>query len=184
MPSTSKSQQRLFCMAYAVRKGKIKRSDANEEVLKIADSDMTDQEIKDFMKLKESQFISLQTYITERLNPRHLGSVNKFPIDGTIKDIIKFLESCEFVQIPSVKGFNRTKEAFNSSKSRCFINNPSGDAIWFADTSKGIISYKNNVFSVDDSIDSSRRYYIWTNDGIYNATRETFLKEINKNFGF
>lgn len=76
MPSTSKSQQRLFCMAYAVRKGKIKRSDANEEVLKIADGDMTDQEIKDFMKLKESQFISLQTYITERLNPKHLGSAN------------------------------------------------------------------------------------------------------------
>ena len=77
MPSTSKSQQRLFCMAYAVRKGKIKRSDANEEVLKIADGDMTDQEIKDFMKLKESQFISLQTYITERLNPRHLGDTKK-----------------------------------------------------------------------------------------------------------
>jgi hypothetical protein len=64
-------------MAYAVRKGKIKRSDANEEVLKIADGDMTDQEIKDFMKLKESQFISLQTYINERLNPKHLGDAKK-----------------------------------------------------------------------------------------------------------
>jgi hypothetical protein len=127
---------------------------------------------------------TINNYINERLNPRHLGKVSKFPIDGTIKDIIKFLESCEFVQIPSVKGFNGTKDAFNSNKSRCFINNPSRNAIWFADTSKGIISYKNNIFSVDDSFNGFRSYYIWTNDNIYKATRETFLKEINEKFGF
>lgn len=88
MPSTSKSQQRLFCMAYAVRKGKIKRSDANKEVLQVADSDMTDQEIKDFMKLKENKLIGLQDYILERLNPRNLGqSYKKVPGDLKIEAV-------------------------------------------------------------------------------------------------
>lgn len=66
MPSKSKSQQRLFCMAWAVRKGELSRKDASEEVLKIADSDMTDKEIKDFMVLKES--ISLVDYLNDNLN--------------------------------------------------------------------------------------------------------------------
>lgn len=57
MPSKSKSQQRLFCMAYAVRKGKLERNKVSKEVLDIVDGDMTDQEIKDFMVLKESHLI-------------------------------------------------------------------------------------------------------------------------------
>ena len=65
MPSKSKSQQRLFCMAWAVRKGEISRKDVSAEVLKIADSDMTDKEIKDFMVLKES--MSLVDYLNEQI---------------------------------------------------------------------------------------------------------------------
>lgn len=53
MPSKSKSQQRLFCMAWAVRKGELARSKASKSVLDIADGDMTDEEIKEFMVLKE-----------------------------------------------------------------------------------------------------------------------------------
>ena len=52
MPAKSKSQQRLFGMAHAIRKGEMKRSDASKEVLDIADSDMTDKEIEDFAKTK------------------------------------------------------------------------------------------------------------------------------------
>ena len=50
--STSKSQQRLFGMAYAVRTGKMKKSDVNKSVLDIVESDMTDKEIEDFAKTK------------------------------------------------------------------------------------------------------------------------------------
>lgn len=53
MPSKSKSQQKLFCMAWAVRKGELDRNKVSDEVLKIADSDMSDKEIKEFMVLKE-----------------------------------------------------------------------------------------------------------------------------------
>lgn len=64
MPAKSKSQQRLFGMAYAVRKGEMKRSDATEEVLDIVDSDMTDKEIEDFAKTKHK---GLKEYISENL---------------------------------------------------------------------------------------------------------------------
>ena len=50
MPSKSKSQQRLFGMALAVRKGELKRGDVWKSVLDIVDSDMTDKEIEEFLK--------------------------------------------------------------------------------------------------------------------------------------
>ena len=48
MPAKSKSQQRLFSMALAVRRGKLKRDDVYQSVLDIVDSDMSDKEIEDF----------------------------------------------------------------------------------------------------------------------------------------
>lgn len=53
MPSVSKSQQKLFCMAYAVRQGELSRKDVSKSVLDLVDSDITDEQIKDFMVLKE-----------------------------------------------------------------------------------------------------------------------------------
>lgn len=52
MPAKSKSQQRLFGMAYAVRQGKMKRNEVDDSVLDIVDSDMTDKEIEDFASTK------------------------------------------------------------------------------------------------------------------------------------
>lgn len=52
MPAKTKAQQRLFAMALAVRKGKLKKSDVNDSVLAIVDSDMTDAQIEDFAKTK------------------------------------------------------------------------------------------------------------------------------------
>lgn len=53
MPAKSKSQQRLFSMALAVRKGDLPRSKVWKAVLDIVDSDMTNKEIEDFTVLKE-----------------------------------------------------------------------------------------------------------------------------------
>lgn len=52
MPSRSRAQQRLFGMAWAVRQGKMKKKDAPKEVLDIANSKMTDQQIHDFASTK------------------------------------------------------------------------------------------------------------------------------------
>ena len=75
MPAKSKSQQRLFGMALAVRKGEMKRSDVWKEVLDIVDSDMTDKEIEDFAKtnhkgLKErfENMKDIKQYINENHN--------------------------------------------------------------------------------------------------------------------
>lgn len=62
MPSKSKAQQRLFCMALAVRRGKLKRENVGPEVLDIVDGDMTDKQIEDFTKYK-----SLNEYLNEQL---------------------------------------------------------------------------------------------------------------------
>ena len=52
MPAKSLSQQRLFGMALAVRRGELDRSKVNQSVLDIVDGDMTDKEIEDFAKTK------------------------------------------------------------------------------------------------------------------------------------
>lgn len=52
MPAKSLAQQRLFGLAYAIRKGLRKRSEANEPVLKIVDSDMSTKQIEHFAKTK------------------------------------------------------------------------------------------------------------------------------------
>ena len=48
MPAKSLAQQRLFGLAYAIRKGLRKRSEANDSVLKIVDSDMSTKQIEHF----------------------------------------------------------------------------------------------------------------------------------------
>lgn len=76
MPAKSKSQQRLFGMALAVRKGEMKRSDVWKEVLDIVDSDMTNKEIEDFAstkhdKIKEHKSMKdIKSYIKESAGRR------------------------------------------------------------------------------------------------------------------
>jgi len=75
MPAKSKSQQRLFGMALAVRKGEMKRSDVWKEVLDIVDSDMTNKEIEDFAKTKHDKIKehrgmkNIKQYINETSYP-------------------------------------------------------------------------------------------------------------------
>ena len=52
MPAKSKSQQRLFGMALAVRRGELKKSEVDDSVLGIAMSEMSDEEIEKFAKTK------------------------------------------------------------------------------------------------------------------------------------
>ena len=65
MPAKSKSQQRLFGMALAVRRGELKRSEVDSEVLDIVDSNMTNKQIRDFAATKHK---NLKEYLKESLN--------------------------------------------------------------------------------------------------------------------
>lgn len=90
MPATSKSQQRLFSMALAVRKGDLPRSKVWKAVLDIVDSDMSNKEIEDFTVLKEGM-TPLSTYVVEAL--KKLGSGEEGTVydigDGRIKKVFK-----------------------------------------------------------------------------------------------
>jgi len=66
MPAVSKSQQKLFCMALAVRNGELERSKVSKAVLDIVDGDMSDEQIKHFTVLKEGKK-SLSIFIQEKL---------------------------------------------------------------------------------------------------------------------
>ena len=65
MPAQSKSQQRLFGMALAVRKGELERSKVSQEILDIVDGDMTNKEIEDFAKTKHK---NLKEHLIESLS--------------------------------------------------------------------------------------------------------------------
>ena len=67
MPAKSKSQQRLFCMALAVRKGDLPRSKVDDAVLKIVDGEMTNKQIEEFTLLKENKIMHLKDYINESI---------------------------------------------------------------------------------------------------------------------
>ena len=54
MPAKSKAQQKLFGMALAVRRGELKKSDVDSDVLDIVNSEMTDKEIEDFASTKHN----------------------------------------------------------------------------------------------------------------------------------
>ena len=65
MPAKSCSQQRLFGMALAVRKGELERSKVSKEVLDIVDGEMTNKEIEDFAKTKHK---NLKEHLIESMS--------------------------------------------------------------------------------------------------------------------
>jgi hypothetical protein len=71
MPARSKSQQRLFGMALAVRRGELDKSKVDKEVLDIVNGKMTDKQIEDFAKTKHK---GLKEYVKEHVQKYSLFS--------------------------------------------------------------------------------------------------------------
>lgn len=63
MPATSKAQQRLFGLAYAIKKGDVKKSDADAKAVEIADS----MSLKDLKKFAETDHKGLPDKVKESL---------------------------------------------------------------------------------------------------------------------
>ena len=63
MPATSKAQQRLFGLAYAIKKGDMERSDADAKAIEIADS----MSLKDLKKFAETDHEGLPDKVKESL---------------------------------------------------------------------------------------------------------------------
>jgi hypothetical protein len=123
---------------------------------------------------------TLNNYITERIridNIKHL----EFPIDGTIDDMVEFLQSQGFSRMYPNTFALRSK--FNEVNNKCFVAKVN-KAIWFADTSNDEINGDNPIFSVDEETSNYRSYYIWGYDNIDEVSKKTFLEAINKQFDF
>ena len=124
----------------------------------------------------------LTKYITEKLKVDDIVLEEKFPIDGTLVDIVKFLEEQKFVHI---KSGGVPNIIFNENKKRVFMNGPRD--LWFADTSKEDICKDNPVFYMHlneyNKSNSNFSVYIPSFD-IVDNDKEEFLKELNKRFGW
>lgn len=74
-------------------------------------------------------------------------SFEKFPTNGTIEDIIKFLKTEGFKEYQISEG--GIIPTFNKNKGKILLlSNYSYDRVWFADTSKEKISEQNPVFLI------------------------------------
>ena len=125
---------------------------------------------------------SLVGYISERLNPRHLGTA-KFPIDGTIDEVVKFLERQGFEKIENKSYLLIHKSnKFNDTNSKSYMLDIDSTRIMFADTSKNNISEENPIFYYDEP---HKEYGIHVREHTGMITNENIFKdELNKRFGW
>lgn len=107
MPSTSKAQQRLMGMAYALKKGDMDPADASQEVKDLADG-MTLQQLKDFAETKHDEMkegkinewlpgvsAGHKWYTQAAQGAAEYGSTLKDHKDNLIKSFLEFIETGE-----------------------------------------------------------------------------------------
>ena len=126
---------------------------------------------------------NLKDTILEKLKIDDINLNDKFPIDGTIDDMIKFLEE---------KGFNDVYhngggvvDMFNKYNSKCFYKKEG--IFWFGDTSKEKISKDNPIFYISISPKIFDVYFRDNNKWIIDIVennKKAFMEELNKRFGW
>ena len=115
--------------------------------------------------------------------------IEKFPIDGTLDNMVEFLKERNFKEISN--DFNNyLYNAFEDAKKKVYLM--LDKEIFFADTSKEKISEYNPIFLCSDKGDLNIFYFDFTNNhyidivknGKDNSTKKAFMKELNKRFGW
>jgi len=129
--SKSVAQQRLFGMAWAVRKGSMKKDEVPESVLKIVDSDMTDEQIKDYAKTshtglpmkKENEYLTEKNKIDD---PRayHNEFVKKIKKIKGVQDVWEVFEDPnKYGDTTGTVGFKYNyKDKFNHTKGEISVD--------------------------------------------------------------
>ena len=136
---------------------------------------------------------NLKDSILEKLRVDDIIINNEFPIDGTLKEIIEFLEGEGFVEEEDFKEANdsgKLSVSFDLAKSKCL--KVYGKTIYFADTSKKRISKDNPIFLITNDLDQFETVfavYYFTGKmnwilGYKNTDKRLFLRELNKRFGW
>jgi len=121
---------------------------------------------------------NLKDTILEKLKVDDIVLDKKFPIDGPIENMKDFLDHHGFKDITESRGL---KEAFNRKKTAGYITDIRPNRIWFGDTTKGNISDDNRFFYYEEK----HKYYgIYSDGGVKDITKELFLEELKKRFGW
>lgn len=128
---------------------------------------------------------NLKDILVEKLKVDDIVLNGKFPIDGTLDDIAKFLEDAGFV--PAEENHNykgSVDDIFDYNNTKCFLKE--SKRLWFADTSKEKISKSNPIFFIVMPEKIFKVYYCNNYDtiDIVENDKEKFLKELNKCFGW
>jgi hypothetical protein len=129
---------------------------------------------------------TIDNYILERLNPRHLGSTNRFPIDGTYKKVVDFLKEHRFKEIDIQNDkLNEACLVFNKEYEKCFSQDEEF-IIMFADTTREEISENNPLYYMYliDSRNNTWIYHRWCGikEPVAVISKNVFEKEINEHF--
>lgn len=130
----------------------------------------------------------LTKYITEKLDINKVNLVpNKFPINGTLEEIEKFLEANDFENFDDydldMQYFSEYVDFVNTEGKKLFLISTAGKFVRFIDTSQKDLGKDNPMFCIKTSaanpftieIDEFYQRYLNKND---------FLKALNKQFGW
>ena len=102
---------------------------------------------------------TINNYILERLNPRHLGPVAVFPIGSSLAHTRKFLIKMGFEEFQSPSHhLGDYPKIFNMENKKCFLINKILGYIAFADTSKHHISESNPAYNINFIAHNNRPY--------------------------
>jgi hypothetical protein len=126
---------------------------------------------------------NLKDSILEKLKVDDIVLIEEFPIDGTIEEIMKFLEGQNFIDISMRYG--SISRMFNNMKKKCVAK--FGNRLSFADTSKEKISKDNPIFYIN-YYRGKFEYKVYHKDNsdeiiyIVKDDKKAFLEELNKRF--
>lgn len=134
---------------------------------------------------------AIDNYITERLNPRHLGEAREFPIKGSLDDIAGFLRKNGFKEVH--EDHERKLYNYGPGSGKVFLIDRDWDkkyhtkrygAIYFADFSEGGIGRGNPLYCVFCEDLNERFCEFDYHHYCDTPTIPEFLEAINKRFGW
>ena len=133
----------------------------------------------------------LNEYITGRIRIDNIKP--KFPINGTLNDIINFLESNGFKESPFKSGRDIFPLFNGKSTKQYILNRDIYNRLWFADTSNGPISGNNPIFYIKSDTHnkkSTQHEFSCFNNNDYGSgsvnliSQQEFANDLNKYFGW
>lgn len=113
---------------------------------------------------------SLDNYISERLNPGHLGPTDVFPMGGTVDSVINFLNRHGFEKVEFNKknpNYHDASNELSKYKGKGFVvlgsnfyGGPTMKTIMFADTSQNKVSDSKPAYVISWHVrDETKPYF-------------------------